>query len=925
MSQLSLARIIHATLIAGVFIAPVGMAQQTPSVSPDAPVKTLEKVEVTGSNIRRADVETAAPIEIVSRQQLQASGKLSVGDFLQTLTAAGQGSVPKSFGTGFAPGSSGISMRGLGAGSTLVLLNGRRVAPYGMADDGQKVFVDTSILPMDAVERIEILKDGASAVYGSDAIAGVINIILRSEFNGAQVRGTYGVSGQGDGTLWQSSLLMGFGNLATDRYNVFFNAQYGSSDAVMTRDRDGYLGSSDLRPYGFGVAGYNFAPGGRNSGTGSAPNSPVGALRPAGATTWQFLPGCSTFSSLPQAGSGGGCLWDLAKFRMLLPREEQGLFYGRATFAINDTLNAYGEVNYSKKGVDTLNTPSSVSSTWGYPGGPVDTNSAGPNAMILGKNHPDNPLGVNARLRYSSWDTGGRRDHIGAEFWRVVAGVKGSIGDWDVDSGYLHAQTDTERTRYGFLRSSHVREALTTGTNPGGFWRLGVNLGLNSQALYDYISPPISSVGSSKIDMVDFKASRSLIDLAGGPLGLAFGGEYRRQQNSLTPTTYTDQGDIVGLGYSAFDGTEKVAAGYVELNAPVLPGLELSAAGRVDKYIDGPRAFTPKFGAKWKVFDMLTLRGSYARGFRAPNAAEKAGFTAGFAGGVADPVRCPDGQHPISGASSTDCALNILNNTTPNPNLMPERSNSMTLGAIFEPFEGTALTIDLWQIKRKDEINTQTLAQAIAAGHAIRGDDLINGQPGTGTLLGANSTFVNSASAKVNGIDAEFNQRFDFDFGKLNFNFVWSHMNRFERTEADGSSVQWAGTHGNCDATNCLGSPKNRLNASMTYAPIDSLSFTGTARYRGSFRNITAANKTDCTTLADGTPFNDCRISSFTYFILAVNYKATDRLDIYGTIDNVFDRTAPLDPRTYGAFNYNPADLSGAMGRFFQVNARYKF
>ncbi|WP_300617208.1 TonB-dependent receptor [Dokdonella sp.] len=896
-----------------------GFAQEAPP-APDTAANTLEKIEVTGSNIRRSDVETAAPIEIISRQQLQASGKMTVGDFLQTLTAAGQGSVPKTFGTGFAPGSSGISLRGLGAGSTLVLLNGRRVAPYGMADDGQKVFVDTSILPMDAVDRIEILKDGASALYGSDAIAGVVNIILRSEYDGRQVRATYGLSGEGDGQAWQSSLMMGFGDLAADRYNVFFNLQYGTSDKLMVKDRGGYLGTGDLRPWGFGAAGYNYAPGGRNSGTGGAPNSPVGAVRAPGANTWTFLPGCSTFSRLPQIDDGG-CLWDGSQFLMFQPSEEQGLLYGRGTFALGDSLNAYAEVNYSKKSVDTQNGPSGVSGTWGYPGGPVNAN-AGPGATILGANHPDNPLGVDARLRYSAWDVGPRRGHVDTEFQRFLAGVKGSVGEWDIDSAYLHAQNDTDYARYGYLRYSHVMNALTKGDNPGGFWRIGVNSGLNSKALYDYISPTIRSKGESSLDLLDFKASRSLMELAGGPLGIAVGGEYRRQKNSLTPSTYTDQGDIIGLGYSAFDGTQKIAATYFEVNAPVLPGLELNAAGRLDKYIDGPRSFTPKFGAKWKALDMLTFRGSFARGFRAPNAAESAGYAAGFA--VAqDPVRCPGGT-PIPGANAGDCALNVLNNTSPNPSLKPERSKSVTLGTIVEPFEGTSLAIDLWEIKRNDEINTQTIEQAIALGHVIRGDDLIDGRPGTGTLLGVISSYVNSATTKVNGIDADFTQRLDTGFGRFTFNLVWSHLNRLQRTDG-GTTAQWAGTHGNCDATNCLGSPKNRINASVSWSPNERLTLTGTARYRGSMRNISEADADDCTRLADGTAFNGCRISSFTNFILSANWKATEQLDVYGTIDNLFDRTAPLDPRTYGGMNYNPADFSGVMGRYFQVNARYRF
>jgi len=148
----------------------------------DEKATNLDRITVTGSNIPRATTETASPVQVITRQEIDRTGKATIAEYLQTLTSDGAGSIPKSFGTGFAGGGSGISLRGLGAASTLVLLNGRRMAPYGLADDGQKVFTDLSVIPMDAVERVEVLKDGASAIYGSDAIAGVVKIIPRRGF-----------------------------------------------------------------------------------------------------------------------------------------------------------------------------------------------------------------------------------------------------------------------------------------------------------------------------------------------------------------------------------------------------------------------------------------------------------------------------------------------------------------------------------------------------------------------------------------------------------------------------------------------------------------------------------------------------------------------------------------------------------------------
>lgn len=214
----------------------------------------LDRITVTGSNIPRTNTETPSPVQVVTRQEIDRTGKTTVAEYLQTLTADGSGSIPKTFGNGFAGGGAGISLRGLGAGSTLVLLNGRRMATYGLADDGQKVFTDLSTIPLDAVERVEVLKDGASAIYGSDAIAGVVNIILRSDFQGAILRASYGLSGDSDGDAKKATLTAGTGDLATDGWNAFFSLDVAKTDAIKISDRKNrkWIGTGDTRPWGYG-------------------------------------------------------------------------------------------------------------------------------------------------------------------------------------------------------------------------------------------------------------------------------------------------------------------------------------------------------------------------------------------------------------------------------------------------------------------------------------------------------------------------------------------------------------------------------------------------------------------------------------------------------------------------------------------------
>ncbi len=495
----------------------------------------LDRITVTGSNIPRTNTETPSPVQVVTRQEIDRTGKTTVAEYLQTLTADGSGSIPKTFGNGFAGGGAGISLRGLGAGSTLVLLNGRRMATYGLADDGQKVFTDLSTIPLDAVERVEVLKDGASAIYGSDAIAGVVNIILRSDFQGAILRASYGLSGDSDGDAKKATLTAGTGDLATDGWNAFFSLDVAKTDAIKISDRKNrkWIGTGDTRPWGYGnnaqFLGGAFLSGKTRGGVG--PNGSVYDDRNVTKDNPAFLvalPGCAGLTTIPgqteTTAQAQGCLWDPNQlYRDLTPEEKYVNVFGRASFAFGEGGEIYTEIGYSKKETTFSNTPSGVSGSWGFPEGPVNGNS-GPGAVVLGPNHPDNPIpGQASRLRYSAWDVGPRVTNNTNEFTRFLVGVKGNWGDWSYDTAYLHSGTDLVNKRTGFLNYDNVRCALANPNCAGGVWRIGDNAGMNSQALYDFISPDISARAKSSLDMFDFTVSRSLMDLKGGPLGLALG------------------------------------------------------------------------------------------------------------------------------------------------------------------------------------------------------------------------------------------------------------------------------------------------------------------------------------------------------------------------------------------------------------------
>src|SRR5450830_393772 len=290
-----------------------------PAMAQDA---NVQRVEITGSSIKRATAETASPVQVITRDDLMKSGKATVAEYLQTLTADGAGSLPTGFGNGFAAGSTAISLRGLGATSTLVLLNGRRMAPFARADDGQKSFTDLSTVPMQIVERIEILKDGASSTYGADAIAGVVNIILRKDFTGLTFKADTGASRYSDAQQHKAAITYGKGSLDEDKYNFVINAEYFKSDPLMNSDRKdrAWIGKGDLRPYGYPI-GTQFASG-YISGNNTAAASPVGSIRNPTTLDYVSLPGCAKLSTASPQDPKGGCLWYQDQFRSMQPNIE---------------------------------------------------------------------------------------------------------------------------------------------------------------------------------------------------------------------------------------------------------------------------------------------------------------------------------------------------------------------------------------------------------------------------------------------------------------------------------------------------------------------------------------------------------------------------------------------------------------------------
>jgi iron complex outermembrane receptor protein len=917
------------TVIAQAVMLALATAAFGNAVAQETSSAPMQRVEVTGSSIKRATAETASPVQVVTREDLAKSGKGTVAEYLQTLTADGAGSLPTGFGNGFAAGSTAISLRGLGATSTLVLLNGRRMAPFARADDGQKSFTDLSTVPMEAVERIEILKDGASSTYGADAIAGVVNIILRKDFTGLATKAELGQSRYRDAETAKGTLTWGKGDLDTDGFNVMTNVEVYSNNEMKNKDRAdrNWIGHGDIRPWGY-AANTQFAGGYITPGASSP--TPTGALRDPKTGNYVSLPGCSQFSVTTAQDPAGGCLWYQDQFRSMQPQIDGFNLYARGTKNLDGGLQVYAEAGYSSRDTSFTLVPPSTSSTVAFP--PNATNPTGVinygNAILMSAAHPQNPYGADVRLRYSMFDVGPSTRSVDNSFSRFVIGIKGQQFGWDFDTAYLHSKSKLDLEYSNMINMKVLQAALGNPASPYFPYYIGTQAGKNPASLYAAMVTNATSHSTTQLDIIDFKASRELLQLPGGAMGLAFGAEHRREKLDNPSLSGTVDGSI-NSSYVAAKGDQNVSAVFVEVAAPVIPTVELTGAVRYDKYKNFSST-TPKIGAKWTPLKTFALRGTYSEGFRAPGPAE-AGVESQSTGNssVRDPVRCPGGVPAAGGATAADCAISIGAVKVGNPNLSPETSKGYTLGMVWDPLANTSLSVDAFKIRRENEINPLSYVEAAALPTAIRNDNnlVVNGVaiPNTGTLLLSKAPYQNSSFTEIKGVDLDIKQRLKLgDYGRAVVGLTWTHIASWVRAEKNGTRFQYAGTHGNCDTSNCAGTPKDKLSASASWDLNTQFNVTATANYRADMQNVYFAGDKCASTFANGSSApGDCRLASFTTIDLSARYNVTRQLQIYGSIQNLFDKIAPLDPLTYGGMSFNPMDASGATGRFFKVGLRW--
>ena len=661
-----------------------------------------EKIEVTGSNIKRIEGESALPVTVISRDEIQRSGVVTAAELIDRIAAAPSSGYALAVGVGDSgtPGLSAANLRGLGSTNTLILLNGRRVSNYAFNSSGGGT-VNLNQIPLAAVERVEVLKDGASAIYGTDAIGGVINFILRRDFQGADLSfyGTRTEGGGGDTRKYNATL--GFGDLNKNRFNVLASFDYQKDEALPAKKRP--FGATAIRPdLGFAQTSGNAFPANFTfNGTTYNVTAAQGCLPEQGS----FRVNSTTGQPDPLRTN---CRYDFTSVLDIFPPfERKGLFV-RGTLQLGAYHQAFLEYHLTKSETTFASSETPINDFIGngpflYPaGGPFyPTSFQTPAGVTI------NPTG-DLPIAWRGKQTGRRTNRAESDEDRIVAGLQGTFANWDYNTAVYQARSEAHDNYVdGWLRESVLNRNIRTGLidvfsgNPQT---------AEGQRLLDE-AKILQEVrqSESKVRGIDGKISKELMEMAAGPLALAVGFDHRKEEIDDRPAAVLSSGDVLGGGGNqpAWATSRDVTAFFAEMNIPLMKNLELQVAVRTDDYSDFGRSTNPKVAVRYTPTKELLLRASYSTGFRAPTLADihLPRFFSNTADVHSDPIRCP-GAEPIGGFvnAGLECDAQFQNQLGGNANLEPEKSKQWQFGFIFEPLPATSFGMDFFSINRRNSL-----------------------------------------------------------------------------------------------------------------------------------------------------------------------------------------------------------------------------
>lgn len=874
------------------------------------------RVDVTGSNIKRVETEGALPVQIITRGDIEREGIQTAAQVVERLASnASVGGINLQGSEGGTNvGYASASLRGLGEQRTLVLLNGRRLANTAFSGEA----VDINAIPLSAIERVEVLTDGASAIYGTDAIAGVINFILRKEFRGVELFAYYGDSEQGGGRQQRYNVSGGFGDLDRDRFNIYGTFDYTKQHNIKASER-----SFSRTAYLPDAPGGLFDKTSGNSFPGNVFLPPVPG-RDDGTSRSPAFPQCAPPFSFPTAteATTGQCRFDYASVIDIVPPSESWNAFGAARWKLHRDHELFVEAAWSRTESIARVSPPPISSATILSGESVLTMPGTPfypAALAAEFGLAGEPLEVFWR----GLELGPRTDKNTLEQLRFVAGLQGVLGGWDYSTAINVSRSKAEdEWLAGWSRGSTLLPILNSGR---------INLfGFNDEAALAELRTALITgkvlEGKGGMTEFDIKASREIYNLPAGPLALAIGVVYRNEEFEYISSQATQEADVPGFGGSIPSVPKvdrNIYAVFAEVNIPVTRQFEANVAVRFDDYQGVGNTTNPKVSLRWQPMRQLLLRASAGTGFRAPSLPElyTPNYFSSTGDNYDDPLRCP------STGSPRDCNTQFTTQLGGNASLEPERSTSYTAGVVWEPINWATLGVDYWYVKVRDVIATigeasifTDIPTAEAAGLLVRYAPGSAGCPpqAGGLPCPVNygvQTNINLTKLLTSGLDFTINLRPPkTDVGAFTFAFTGTYMFEWKQQERGGEEVDLIGTYGGGVAATVLGPgssgafPRWKHNATLGWSY---------GHWAANLNQQYVHGYTD----AEG----ERRVGTYSIWGLNGAYNGFKNVSLTLGVKNLFDRDPPYT-RQAQAFQigYDPA-LTDPTGRFWYASVRYAF
>ncbi len=893
----------------------VAVAQENDADEEQA--ERVERIQVTGSRIQRADLEGALPVTVIDREAIELSGETSAAELLRNTTFNSAGSFRPQSGSS-AQGVSMVDMRGLGSGRTLVLVDGRRLTMSPSTGSSQ----DLNSIPMGAIERIEILSDGASAIYGSDAIGGVINVITRRDFNGAELTvGKGEVSIPSDGGDRENGSLV-FGS-SSDTTSVIGGVSWNKREII-------YENAFPWVESGASAYGNNwetFTP-----GVGWSPLMSV----PNGCRDDNFFTG--TIAGAER------CQYNFNATNANEASTQNESLFAKVRHDFNDNWTLYSNASIAKTESFGRYAPAPDTSAY-YPHliNPVDSynNPTNPNAWFYDDNNPNKtdftwahgPSEVDFYHRFAAM--GNRDSTVNNENVDFLVGVEGRVGNFDVDFGARRVRNRSVEMGDGYLAAttawSNVNDFNPGYCADGSFnpemCRVGYDIqspGSNPDNVLSAGVVTISRISDFNIDEMFASVGFDLFEIGGGMIQGYAGIESRDEYYEDKYDSQSEAGLVGGSAGNSAGGGRTLDAAYFEFLIPVTYDLEVSVAGRFDDYSDYGSDFSPKIGVRYQPLSNLMLRASYGKGFRAPTLDLLTMLTAFSADSVNDAATCAI----LAGDPDLQCQINAYR--IANPDLDSEESTQIALGAAYQPTDWLSLTADYYSIEIKNRIRSfgsQNLIDRELAGDPVpAGLGVTRGSDGriTEILTG----YGNEGTLKTTGLDLNVRTNFDLgSMGAISNNLQMSHMIDYK-------------TDGGRNIVKDTSVPADRIAIQNLWSLGDfsvawNVNFIGTQyttilgrRADGTFG--TGAGGVTCDDPGAGNDVARCgNVGSYTTHDLQLNYNAPWNGRFTVGIQNAFEKLPKIDSKAGAQYGYDGRsynmDLYNTYGRVTYVRYTQRF